>query len=433
MGSQCIVFSYDRDVTLPCAFTCSQLYLLHTNTLAFSADAQHLHPHHSPTLYPLHQIHDPVKVNFQGHTDSMNYYTKEQAEAFGTHQQSTLPNNGRDVEGQDEPYYLSPPSWQNATPPQRPHGIEITVTALSALASVPKRKYQASPPPATQFIRHTSAAAGATVDNTAHQPKRIKRTPRAEFFHKLPDHGYVMPPGRALNFTAVEIIAILSNWFKHQSMALRLLNNGINSGTHFAILQAHRDMGQDNHEPHKTKDVIADLYRKSMRKIDAKWAKQSHKAPEGWNANNIAVNGFRPDGALISGYKIPPSIPFKDLMAGLTKLPQDNDAGDLTRALQFATRTQKIGPNGVAEEFLFPDDIHVILNKTEYVHITQEHTDPNVLGRYQVILRQAEAAQRAIDNERRRCEQREIAWKYIQPYAPQDQATATYGAPTASA
>jgi hypothetical protein len=348
----------------------------------------------------------------------MNDSSKEQPQALENRQESAFPAADLDVEGRDGLRSLSSVPSQAATPPQHPHSIEITLTAPSWPSSS-KRKYQVSPTPTSQSIHRTPAVTGVTVGNSEHQPKRIKGTPRAGFLLKLPDHSYLMPPGRALNFTAVEIIAILSSWFKHRSMATRLLNNGVTSGTHFAILRDHRNMGQDGDEPDKTKTGISDLYRKTMRKFDAKWTRQSHTVPEGWNANIIAVNGFLPDSARVPGYKVPPSIPFKDLMTDLTKLPQGNDAGDLTSALRFATRNQKTSLDGETQEFMFPEDIHVILRQTGYLLPTPEHTDRNVLGRYQAILKRAEAAQRAIYDERRR---REAAEQQAQIYKPQYQA-----------
>jgi hypothetical protein len=348
----------------------------------------------------------------------MDGSSKEQAQALEDRQESTFPAHDLDVEGRDGLGSLLRVLWQAATPPPHPHGIEISLTPPSSPSSS-KRKYQVSPTPTSQFTHHTLAVTGITVGTLEPQPKRIKGTPRAGFLLKLPDLSYLMPPGRALNFTAVEIIAILPDWFKHQSMATRLLNNGVTSGTHFAILKDHRDMGQDGHAPDKTKTGISDLYRKAMRKVDTKWTRQSHKVPEGWKANIIAVNGFLPDSARIPGYKVPPSIPFKDLMTGLTKLPQGNDAGDLTCALVFATRNQKTGPDGETQEFMFPEDIHVILHQTGYLRPTPEHTDQNVLGRYQANLKQTEAAQRAIYDERRR---REATERQAQAYTPQYQA-----------
>lgn len=229
--------------------------------------------------------------------------------------------------------------------------------------------------------------------------------PRAQFLRNLPPHDYILPAGSPLNFTIAEIISILPNWFRNRDFAIRFQNNGINGGIHFAILDEYRHLNMPTLiECERARDHISDSYRKAMRQVDLKWTKATQKAPVGWNANYMMANNFLPDVAREPGYKAPPSILFKDLVVGLKKLPQGSDAGDLTRALQFAMQNQKADERGQSVEFMFPDDIQTILNHIGRTQITGEHTDPATIFRYGNTLRQAAAAKKEAAAEVRRQE-----------------------------
>jgi hypothetical protein len=222
----------------------------------------------------------------------------------------------------------------------------------------------------------------------------IKPPPRAGFFRELSEYPFIMPVGPPLNFTIADILVILPLWHKSIHMCYRFQNNGLSSGVHVTILQEHRHITLPKVEVTRAKDGITDQYRQTMRKMDPSWRKTAHKAPSNWDMNNLTVNQFLPDSARDAGYTAPDPVSFKEMMNGIKKLPQGPDAGDLTRALEFALRNQKIHPDGKAEDYLFPDDVHSILAKIGYTVVTKDHTDRAIIILYEKMLSQITNAQR---------------------------------------
>jgi hypothetical protein len=218
--------------------------------------------------------------------------------------------------------------------------------------------------------------------------------PRKAYFLNFPEDAYIMPAGPTLNFTMTDILVVLPNWFKNQQLATRFMNNGLTSAVHVAILREHRTMNLSESELTRLQDGCSDQYRRTMRQITPKWTKAGHRVSDNWNRQNLMVNQFRPDASHSSKPIAPPPVPFKELMFDIKKLPQGPDAGDLTRALDFALNNHKIGSHGEVEDFLFPDDIHVILNQIGYATITTDHFDVVVIFRYDRTIKDMAAIDR---------------------------------------
>jgi hypothetical protein len=219
-------------------------------------------------------------------------------------------------------------------------------------------------------------------------------TPRKVYLLELPEHTYIMPAGPTLNFTMADILVILPNWFKKQQMATRFMNNGLTSAVHVAILQEHRTMNLSERELTRSRDGCSDQYRRTMRQMTPKWTKAGYRVSDDWNRQDITVNQFLPDAARNVKLKATPPVPFKKLMSDMKKLPQGPDAGDLTRALEYALQNQKIGAHGEVVEFLFPNDIHIILNQIGYATITMDHFDAAVIFRYDQMIKNVAATGR---------------------------------------
>jgi hypothetical protein len=227
---------------------------------------------------------------------------------------------------------------------------------------------------------------------------RPPRQQHAKLLSNVPKHIYPLHSGAPINFTLPEIIAILPHWFRNRNLTTRFLNNGINAGLHLALLEEYRYIDVYTSEDRKrARDRLGDAYRSIMRKVDAEWKLGTHVPPEGWDERGIDIAGFVPDGAR----EATASISFKDLAIGLKKLPRGNDAGDLTRALEYAIRNRKIDEWGREAELMFPDDLQAILNQIGRTGVTQEHTDRFVLTRYRNILRETKGRQTAGEWKRR--------------------------------
>ncbi|KAF2127530.1 hypothetical protein P153DRAFT_432654 [Dothidotthia symphoricarpi CBS 119687] len=221
-------------------------------------------------------------------------------------------------------------------------------------------------------------------------PSNPRRESFVSFLRDFPSHNYILPTGAPLNFTMVEIIAILPSWFKNTSLATRFLNNNITASIHLAILQEHRDLGiTTEHERARAREGIADAYRKTMRSVDPEWTKARHRIPKEWNNGVMNVNTFVPDVVHETWYQAPPPIAFKALCNGLKKLPQGADAGDLTRALEYALCNTKFDQFQQPHELLFPDDLQMILGYIGRTDVTMEHTDRCVVRRYADVVRKA--------------------------------------------
>ena len=200
-------------------------------------------------------------------------------------------------------------------------------------------------------------------DDLATPRSSLRGRPRAQFLLDIPAYEYKLPKEMPINATIVDLIAVVPQWFRNPGITWRFMNNGINAAVHFAILEQHRHLGLTNvEEAERARDHISDTYRKTMRKMEnfSGWTKAGHNIPDNWNKLNISVSGYLPESAKKIGYVTPASIPFIVLAVGLKKLPQGYDAGDLSRALQFAMQNQKLGEHGRPTEFMFPDDIQPI-------------------------------------------------------------------------
>ncbi|CAE7027569.1 hypothetical protein PTTW11_04269 [Pyrenophora teres f. teres] len=222
-------------------------------------------------------------------------------------------------------------------------------------------------------------------------------TPRGQLLLGIPPHDYMLPQGGLINATVVDIIVIFPQWFRNPRILQRFLNNGITANIHLIILEEYRHLGLTSGEQlERARDYLSNAYRKQMRKYsDPKWTKQTHRAPVDWNMQALSIHDFTPE-CMVSGdlYVTPPSIPFKDLAIGLKKLPEGNDAGDLTHALDYAMRNHKLDEKGYPADFVFPDDIQLILNAIGRISVTSGNTDASIITRYHHMLRDVEVVRR---------------------------------------
>ncbi|KAI4621793.1 hypothetical protein J4E80_004166 [Alternaria sp. BMP 0032] len=240
-------------------------------------------------------------------------------------------------------------------------------------------------------------------DDTAVPKAPARGKPRAQFLVDIPAHEYKLRCDRPINATLVDLIVILPQWFRNPAVAYRMLNNGITAAVHFAILDKHRHLGlTSSEEGERARDHISDTYRKTMRRTYPTWTKAKHHVPGNWDKTVMCINNFLPEAAKKADYVPPPSIPFKNLAIGLKSLPQDDDVGDLTRALDFALRYQKLDEHGQMTDFMFPDDIQLILRCIGPIETTRERYDEAIISRYSEAVRVAESERRKQLNEQRR-------------------------------
>lgn len=260
----------------------------------------------------------------------------------------------------------------NSKTPSSPHA-QVRQLALSN-ATPRKKPFQAPHAGGDAQQREVPAPSSAA-----------EKTKRTGFIDILPPYAYRMPNGpRPLHFTIAEILVILPKWFQQSAMIKRFMYNGLNSLVHIAIMREYRLDAQalTDDQVRKATAGLTDLYRKAMRRyVEKGWTQKTQSIPHNWDGADADVSQFVPDEYYENSHERTPPIPFKALQSGLSKLPQLSDAGDLTRALVFASKHQKRVPSGQAE-FMFPDDIHMILGMIGYTDIAEHQTDSNVIDRY---------------------------------------------------
>ncbi|KAF1912921.1 hypothetical protein BDU57DRAFT_541622 [Ampelomyces quisqualis] len=212
--------------------------------------------------------------------------------------------------------------------------------------------------------------------------QRPKPGARPKFLTDQLDYPYVMPPGPQINFTMADILVIVPGWAKNKSIISRFINNGLTAAVHIAIQQEHRNI-DESEDVRRLRELTTDQYRRTMRQDDPAWTRARHRVPNTWNWKFLAVNNFIPDQARDVKFTAPEPIAFAAMTRHIKILPQGADAGDLTRALDFAMKSVKSDIIGEAGEWMFPDDIHAILKHIGYTTITDDHTDRAIFARYQ--------------------------------------------------
>ena len=237
--------------------------------------------------------------------------------------------------------------------------------------------------PISGSLQHLPARTTVTGDPAIPNPMTNKN-----FLGDLPAHCYKLP-GVPLNFTIVEILVLLPNWFKNKALCARFLNNNLTGSIHFMILEEHRELqfGSEHDRERACRWITAE-YRKAMRKIDKNWTKATHVTPADWHLTDIGMDGFTPDDVDAPGYRRLPSILFKDLAIGVKKMPEGPAAGDLTRALLFAVENK--------QDYMFPEDLPTILDYIGRTQITTAHTDRPIVRAYSERKIQEDERNRAL-------------------------------------
>jgi hypothetical protein len=237
--------------------------------------------------------------------------------------------------------------------------------------------------PTSGSLQHLPAKVTMAGDPAQPNPLTNKN-----FLANLPAHCYTLPD-TPLNFTIVEILVLLPNWFRNKALCARFINNHLTGSIHFMILQEHRELQfGSEHERERARKWLTDEYRKAMRKDNIEWTRATHVRPAGWQPTAMGVDGFTPDDVEVPGYRIVPSIFFRDLAIGVKKMPEGPAAGDLTRALLFAIETKL--------DYLFPEDLSTILNYIGRTQITTAHTDRPLVHTYSELKLQEDNRNRAL-------------------------------------
>ncbi|USP75508.1 uncharacterized protein yc1106_02782 [Curvularia clavata] len=213
---------------------------------------------------------------------------------------------------------------------------------------------------------------------------------RPSFMANMPYNEFKFPKGGAINATIVDIIVLLPQWFRNPRLLTRFMNNGLTTAFHYYILEKYRYLSvHTEEEVERAHEHLSTAYRNNMRKIVASWTRRNHEVPQDWDTSKMDIRDYLPEAAKKPRYEAPESIKFSDLAIGVKLLPQGDDAGDLTRALVFAMNNRKTNEAGRRFHYVFPDDIHIILNQIGRSDYTEANFDCAVIDRYKDAVNSA--------------------------------------------
>jgi len=152
------------------------------------------------------------------------------------------------------------------------------------------------------------------------------------------------------NLTAYELLAFLPHCLQSAHVVYRFISNGGTRSVLSVLITVARDMPKEWHA-----NRCGTIMYKAMKdagfegwtvKVHDRWH-ASKKAQ--WNETILNVTGFRTP-AQVRGIEIvEDDIPFKSLAAGVRRMPQGDDALDLTRMVQHCVLHQE-------EEWMYPRD-----------------------------------------------------------------------------
>lgn len=270
-------------------------------------------------------------------------------------------------------------------------------------------------------------AQGKVIPSTSHDQCLINVTGftmtmtfknlRTGFMLNVPYNEFKFLEGGAINATLVDIIVLLPQWFRNPRLLPRFMNSGLTAAHHYAILEKHRDLDVHTEEDaERAHEHLSTAYRTNMRKTTASWTRRSHELPEDRDGSDMDISNYQPEPARNPRYKEPGSIKFTDLAIGVKQLPQGDDAGDLTRALDFAMKNMKT-VDGRKSHYVFPDDIHIILDQIGRILYTEANFDYAVIIRHEDALNAAKV--RRINSQATRAVKQTIGSTHFEQQLPQ--------------
>lgn len=151
-----------------------------------------------------------------------------------------------------------------------------------------------------------------------------------------------VPFPRDANMTAVELLTFLPNYLTSFDVAYRFASNKATCNAMVSILDTHRTLTMPSR-----KHAVEYCHR-TMRNVireegHAGWGLESHlkrfkEELRDWNPTNLSVGAFRTRTQVVGEGRVDPEIPFASLGEGVIRMPQGNDALDLTRMVEYCLR-----------------------------------------------------------------------------------------------
>jgi hypothetical protein len=217
---------------------------------------------------------------------------------------------------------------------------------------------------------------------TPAQPNSTPETSTPKLEYRNYNFGAAAPSRNLLfpssaNITAVELLTFLPNCVHSASVIYRFCSNGAKPNVINTIINMQRDLevewGQN-----KCRQAMYEAMDKSGYKG---WKFKQHdkyheEKKDSWNEDGLGVGGFLTPGQVRGGETPAPDVPFRSLAVDVRRMPQCDDALDLTRMVHHCV--EKPG-----EPWMYPRDWDALLGVVGGpVAQNKEHTDRESFNRW---------------------------------------------------
>ena len=188
------------------------------------------------------------------------------------------------------------------------------------------------------------------------------------------------------NFTLAELICFIPELYKNWPLLNRFLINGLSAPDHADMERYYRFSEK---EPKNFLNTIATSYRATMRKGPApgqgitNWTfKNGNPAPQGWDHDSISMAGFklnRDAHKMTRQHKVK-SVPLIELFNHVRRIPEGEDAADLTNIMLMIARLKGDGVD--VSSYMLPDHLLFFLEQLGPVQVGPGHSDARCLERH---------------------------------------------------
>ncbi|KAF1828292.1 hypothetical protein BDW02DRAFT_512669 [Decorospora gaudefroyi] len=187
---------------------------------------------------------------------------------------------------------------------------------------------------------------------------------------------YLLFPASA-NITAVELLTFLPNTVHCANVVYRLMTNGGSPHAVWTIINTQRDLSVE-----WSQSTSRTTLYKAMRKAGYKdWVLRIHdkfheERKDTWDEADMDVAGFLTPGQIGKRQMPAADVPFKSLAVDVRRMPQGDDALDLTRMVQYCVENP-------SEPWMYPQDYDALLGVLGGATVIRmEHIDREAFKRW---------------------------------------------------
>lgn len=186
------------------------------------------------------------------------------------------------------------------------------------------------------------------------------------------------------NMTAAELLTFLPNHLTSADVVFRFASNHGTYKPMVAILDAHRTIATRNLQ--NLADYCQRNARRAMREFGHKdWTLHKHltqcaEVLQHWDPADLRVEATRTRFQINGEGNNVAEVPFVDLAEGVKKLPQGDDALDLTRIVQYCLQHP-------GEQWMYPTDYAELLQTVGSAQqVTAENLDGAIFDRWKDVI-----------------------------------------------